>query len=184
MKERLHMKENIKGISVCANSLQEQMSLRGRYPVICYDKDGNIKWEDEAVNLITNIGGAFALDTLFEGSGYTAAWYMGLVDGASAPTFALTDTAASHAGWTEFNGYTQANRPAPAFSAASGKSITTSTEVVFNFNASGDVAGVFLINNNTINSTTGVLLSCGAFSGGTRAVANGDQINVTYSATI
>ena len=61
---------------------------------------------------------------------YTAAFYLGLVDGATTPTFAAADSAASHAGWTENTGYTTpANRGTAAWSAAaSGASTRTAAE--------------------------------------------------------
>lgn len=164
------------------DGLAEGVKLSGHYEVRCFDKDGNLKWEDTIKNLVTNVGGANLLDNHLSGSTYTAAWYLGLVDGGSAPTYALADTAASHAGWTENTNYTAGSRPAVSFNAASGKS-KSSNEVVFTMNATGTIAGAFLISNNTKSGTTGVLFSCGNFSGGNRAVVNTDELRIVYTAT-
>lgn len=160
----------------------EVVDPQGYYTVECIDADGNIKWTDEVHNLVTTVGKNFLLDTLLAGSAYTAAWYLGLVDGGSAPTFDVANTSASHAGWTESTAYSNATRPAPSFGAASAGSKAT-TATAFNINATATIAGCFLISNSTKGGTTGTLYSCGAFSGGNRAVANGDTLNVTYTAT-
>ena len=159
----------------------EVVRLRGRYSVEFYDRSGELKWSQEIQNLVTTVGKNDLLDNQFQGSSYTAAWYLGLVDGASAPTFAAGDSAAAHAGWSEFTGYDNASRPAPAFAAASAGSKSTS-QTDFNISADGTVAGCFLINDNTKAGTTGVLYSCGAFSGGDQPVTSGGTLKVTYTA--
>jgi len=141
------------------------------------------KWNDTWFpNLVTTAGKNDLLDKYFAGSAYTAAWYLGLVDGGSAPTYAAGDTASSHAGWTEFVNYAAATRPAPTFNAAASSSkATTATAFAIN-GAGGVVAGCFMITNSTKSGTTGILYSCGSFTGGNKTVANGDTLNVTYTA--
>ncbi len=140
------------------------------------------KWTDTIKNLVTTVGKNNLLDNHLAGSAYTAAWYLMLVDGASTPTYVAGDTAASHAGWTEFTNYAAGTRPAPTFNAASAASkATTATAFVIN-GAGGTVAGCALISNSTKGGTTGTLYSCGNFTGGNRVVAPGDTLNVTYTA--
>lgn len=160
------------------------MEIHGYYHVQCHDADGNLVWEDDITNLVPTVGKNFTLDTVLAGSAYTAAWFMGLVDGASAPTFAAADTAASHAGWTESTVYSNATRPAPAFSAAAAGVKSTSSAVVFNINATGTIAGAFVISNNTKGGTTGTIYSEGSFSGGNQPVVNTNTLSVTYSSTL
>lgn len=164
--------------------IQEGLHPSGHYHVQHHDADGQLLWEDDIGNLVTTAGKNFALDTLLSGSSYTAAWYLGLVDGATAPTYAAADTMASHAGWTENVGYSNANRPAPAFSGASAGSKATSAAVVFNVNAGGTIAGVFLVSNSAKSGATGTLYSVGSFSGGDQPVTNGGTLSVTYSASL
>lgn len=151
---------------------------------------GRLVWQDDFHNLVLNAGKADMLDKYFAGSAYTAAWYMGLVDGGSAPTYNANDTSAAHAGWTENTGFSNATRPAIAWNAASasgggagaaGTGSKASTATAFNINAPGTVAGCFLAAVNTKGGATGIFFSAGSFTGGNRTVANGDTLNVTWT---
>jgi len=151
----------------------------------CYDKDGNLKWEDKAHNLVVNVGLADMNDKYFSGSAYTATWYLGLVNNSPTPSYAAGDTMASHAGWAESTDYTQANRPTVTFGSATVADpsvIDNSGAVdVFTMNASVTIAGAFLTSNDTKGGTTGILFSASTFqSPGARTVVSGDTLNVTY----
>ena len=171
--------------------------MEGRFVATCYDKDGNLKWEETIDNLVMAVGKQLMLDTLLAGSSYTATVVMGLVSGASTPTYSAADTQASHSGWLE-SGATNAptysgTRKTPTFSAATSSGSTpsnvttktTSAAVSFTFTGSGTVAGCFININgsSTIDNTTGTLYSAGSFTGGNKTVASTDQLNVTYSTT-
>jgi hypothetical protein len=175
----------------------ETVGMEGRFVAKCYDKDGNLKWEDHIDNLVMAIGKQLMLDTILAGSAFTATVVMGLVSGASTPTYAAADTQASHAGWLE-SGSTNAptysgTRKTPTFSAATSSGTTpsnittktTSAAVSFTFTGAGTVAGCFININGTsaIDNTTGTLYSAGSFTGGNKTVASTDQLNVTYSTT-
>ena len=164
--------------------IAESMEVHGYYHVQCHDAEGNLVWEDDVVNLVPTVGKNFTLDTVLAGSAYTAAWFMGLVDGASAPTFNAADTSASHAGWTESTVYSNATRVAPAFSAAAAGVKSTSAAAVFNIHATATIAGTFLISVNTKGGTTGTIYSEGSFTGGNQPVVNGNTLSVTYSSTL
>lgn len=168
---------------VAATGANETLSITGDYTVECVGADGQVKWTEEIKNLVVTVGKNFMLDTTFSGSTYSAAWYLGLVNGASSPTYNAADTMSSHAGWSEFTSYSNGTRPAPTWgSASSGSKATTAT--AFNINGSGTVAGAFMTTDDTISGTTGTLYSAGNFSGGSRTVASGDTLNVTYTATL
>lgn len=167
----------------------ESMPMRGFFHARLF-RDGQLVWEDEFKNLVFNAGKSDALDKYFAGSAYTAAFYMGLVDGGSAPTYNAADTSASHAGWTENVGYSNATRVAISWNAASasgggagaaGTGSKASTATAFNINATGTIAGCFLATVNTKSGTTGTFFSAGSFTGGNRAVASGDTLNVTWT---
>lgn len=162
--------------------LGERIKLSGVYRVECVRADGSIAWSDTFSNLVTTVGKNFALDTVLGGSAYTAAWYLGLIDSTSYSAVAAGDTASSHAGWTEFTGYSNSTRPAPSWgAAASGSKASTATS--FSVNASGTIKGAILISNSTKGGTTGTLYSAGLFTGGDKVVSSGDTLNVTYTAS-
>ena len=77
--------------------LGEVLEIHGHYDVECIGPDGKVKWTDTIENLVVTVGKNDLLDKYLAGSAYTAAWYMGLVDGGSAPTYAAADTLASTA---------------------------------------------------------------------------------------
>jgi hypothetical protein len=175
----------------------EQVGMEGRFVATCYDKDGNVKWEDTIDNLVMAAGKQLMLDTILAGTSFSATTVMGLVSGASAPTYAAADTQSSHTGWLE-SGAANAptysgTRKTPTFSAATSAGLTpnnittktTAAPVTFTFTGSGTVAGCFININgsSTIDNTTGTLYSAGSFTGGNKTVASTDQLNVTYSTT-
>jgi hypothetical protein len=180
------------GANVLKNSsAEETVSMVGSYTVECIAADGTVRWSETIENLVVNVGKIDLLDKYFSGTTYTAAWYLGLVDGASAPTYNAADTMSSHAGWTESVAYSNATRPAPSWgsataagggagSAGTGSKATTAT--AFNINGTATVAGAFLTTGSAKSGTTGILYSAGSFTGGSRAVINGDTLNVTYTA--
>lgn len=156
--------------------------LENFYFIECYDKDGNLKWTDEARNLVVTEGLNDSLDKHLKGSSYTAAWYVGLT-GAS-PSPAAGDTMSSHSGWTELTSYSESARPSLVLGTVSGGSVDNSAnKAQFSISASGTVGGAFVVSNSTKGGTTGVLYGVGAFSGGNRSVASGDTLRVTVTCT-
>lgn len=134
--------------------------------------------------IVTTAGKNDLLTQYFKGSAYTAAWFVGLVDGGTTPTYAAGDTMASHAGWTENVGYSNANRVTWTGGTASAGSIDNSgSPAAFNINATGTIAGDFVVSNSTKSGTTGVLYSESNFTQGNRSVVSGDTLNVTATET-
>jgi hypothetical protein len=151
----------------------------------CFDKDGNLKWEDFAKNIVVNVGLQDMNEQYFKGSSYTAAWYIGLVEGpASGNTYAAADTLASHTGWTENTDYSGSDRATATFGTATTADpsvIDNSGSVaVFSITGTATIAGAFLTATQSNASTSGLLFSVSNFTGGDRAVISGDTLNVTY----
>lgn len=161
----------------------EVLKAKGSYRVECRGADGEVKWVEDIQNLVVTVGKNYLLDTFLSGSSYTAAFYLGLVDGASAPSFAAADTMASHGGWSENVAYSNGTRPAISFNAASGGA-KVSVAVVFNINGAATIAGCFLTTVSTKSGTTGTLTSAGSFSAGSRALQSGDTLSVTYQLSV
>lgn len=144
-----------------------------RYGIECRDADGNLKWSEDYDNLVTTVGKTDIIDKYFKGSGYSAAWYLGLKGAGSA---AVGDTLASHAGWSEVTPYA-GNRPAISFGTTSGGS-NTATQVSYSINGSATVAGAFVCS--AASGTSGTLYSAGDFAQ-SRSVVSGDTLNVTLT---
>jgi len=163
---------------------QERGGFGGVFKVECFGPDGNKKWEDEFHNLVVNEGLQDLNDKYFKGVTYSAAWYLGLVEGpGSGTTYNAGDTLATHAGWTEFTNYS-GNRKAVTF----GSPTLADPSVIDNSGSpsqfvisglGGTVAGAFLTN--VATGTSGILFSEGDFTGGDKIVASGDTVNVTYT---
>jgi hypothetical protein len=176
--------EIVAGTTARKTGFVEDMSAGGVFTVTCLDKDGNEKWVDIAPNLVVNTGLQDMNTKFFTGSAYTAAWYVGLVNGTSASTtFSGGDTLATHAGWTENTSY-GGNRKAATFGTATladPSNINNSTSTAsFTMNATATIAGAFLTN--VATGTTGLLFSESDFqSPGDRSVVSGDVLLVTYS---
>jgi len=161
----------------------EKMMAGGVFTVVCRDKEGNLKWEEQAHNLVVNQGLQNMNTEFFKGSGYSAAWYLGLVTGpGSGNTYGAGNTLASHVGWTEDTGYT-GNRKAVTFGTATTADPSVISNIAspssFTMNATTTIAGAFLTNVST--GTSGVLFSVANFqSPGDRSVVSGDVLSVTY----
>jgi len=169
----------------CGTASTQQIKGGGIFTLECFDPAGNLKWTAEKHNLVVNVGLKDMNDKYFLGSSYTAAWYIGLYGASATNDPAASDTAATHAGWTELTVYSQATRPVSTFSAATtaDPSVITNAANAAQFSITGTtvVGGAFLINNNTKGGTTGVLFSAADFQApGDRSVVSGDIINVTY----
>jgi hypothetical protein len=182
--EKSYSSEKISGDVVRKEGFVEGLSSGGVFTVTCMDKDGNEKWVDIAPNLVVNTGLQDMNTKFFTGSAYTAAWYIGLVNGTSASTtFSGGDTLATHAGWTENSSYA-GNRKAASFSAATladPSNINNSASAAsFTMSANATIAGAFLAN--VATGTTGLLFSAADFQApGDRTVVSGDVLNITYS---
>jgi len=167
-----------------AGGTNDKVRGGGVFHFKCYDKDGNLKWEDKAHNLVVNEGLQDMNDKYFSGSAYTAAWYLGLITGPGASTtIAAGDTLATHAGWTENTDYS-GNRKAVTFGAATlaDPSVINNSGSPSQFAITGTttIAGAFLAS--VATGTSGILFSASDFqSPGDRAVVNGDTLNVQYS---
>lgn len=184
-------------ITMQANAtIPEGMGIEGYYHVVCRDKEGNVKWEEEFPNLVVAVGKELMLNTLLRTSGtYTTVGpFLGLISNNT--TFAATDTMSSKT-WTEFTNYTVGGsgvRGTAVFAAASStgttpSNITTSaaTSVTYTITgAGGTVYGCFLVTGtgavNTLSSTAGVLYSEGNFTTA-KTTTVGDTVAVTYSTT-
>lgn len=152
------------------------------YEFVARDKDGRELWRDEVHNLVTTVGLNDSLDKHFKGSGYTAAWYVGLTDGT--PTFAAGDTMASHGGWVEVTDYSEGARQTLTLGTVAAGSVDNSaSKAVFTVNADSTVIGGAFVNSvSTKGGTTGVLYGGAALSAD-RTLNTSDTLTITVTLT-
>ena len=172
------------GVSVKkAPGLSADVSVKGRWAIVCRDKHGNLKWEDVIENLVTNAGLDHLLDATLSGATQVTSWYIGLTDGT--PTAAAADTMASHSGWTEVTAYDESTREAWTDGGVSSRSVSNSgSPAQFTISTnSTTVGGAFLVSNSTKGGSTGTLYAVGAFSAGDKSLDDGDTLDVTATFT-
>jgi len=168
------------GLDAAAAAQIGAVKMASIYHFECFDKDGNLKWEETVENTVVNVGLNDLLTNYFKGSSYTAAFYVGLKDTGSV---SASDTMSSHGGWTEDTTYSNSNRPTLTLGSVSGQSVDNSgSKAVFNINGSTTIYGAFVSTSNTKGGTTGVLYGAADF-GASRAVLSGDTLNVTVTLT-
>lgn len=161
---------------------EERLKLRGKFKVEHLDKDGNVKGEYEFNNDIVNVGKNDLLGVYFDSGTQTVvtSWFIGLISNASYSALAAADTMASHAGWTEFTGYSQSTRVAWGPGTPASQSISNATPAQFDVNASGTVKGIFIVTNSAKGGTSGILWATALFAADV-PVTSGDQLKVTYT---
>ena len=168
------------------NGFTEGANGGGVFHFQCFDKDGNLKWEESCHNLVVNQGLQDMNTKYFKGTTYSAAWYIGLVDAAGFTAYDPTDTMASHTGWNETTAYSGANRATATFGTAStaDPSVISNTASQAQFSMTGTVTvkGAFLTATQDKTTNTGVLFSVSSFQApGDRSVVSGDTLKVTYT---
>ena len=157
--------------------MENKFKIGGTFFIQCFDKNGKLKWEDTAKNIVTNVGLDHVLDVVFHGTSAVNPWYVGLKNTGAV---AAGDTSASHANWTENANYT-GNRQEYVEAAASSQSITNSANKA-SFAIDTDtqtIAGAFL--DSAATGTAGVLVCAADFTGGDKAADDGDTLEVTYT---
>ena len=176
----------------------ETLGVAGHYHVVCHDKDGNLKWEEEFPNLVVAAGKQLMLDAFLKGSGYSVVGpFLGLTKVSLTPAATDTMTTLVTTNAAEFTNYTvggSAVRGTAVFGSATStgstpSNVTTSTASSITYTitgAGGTVYGCFLVTGtgavNTQSSTAGTLYSEGNFTTA-KTVTAGDTVAVTYSTT-
>lgn len=185
--DKLRLLDTLSAAVVRRGDEEETASIRGVFTAELVGPDGVSKWTETFENTVVTVGKNSILDTVL-GTGAI----MGLIGSGAFSAISAADTMSSHAGWTECGlgnapTYT-GNRPAAAWSAASGGAKSLSSALSFAITSTGTVKGAFIVfgvgASLTKDTTTGVLLSAGLFTGGDKAVANGDTLNVSYTLTL
>ena len=200
----------IKGIhNKTMNPQNSNFGSGGLFNVACYDKNGDLKWETEAKNGVTNVGLDSTLDVYFRatdtvgGEGSAGwGWALGLIDNAGFSALAAADVHAQIGGtngWDEFTDYTFSAdadiRPEWTSNAASSQSLVNPVLIDYDITGAGTIHGLFIAGGNIAGVTpaatdaddkgstnaTPLLWATAAFTAGNQAVTGGDILRVTYT---
>lgn len=156
-------------------------------------------WADTFRNTVVTEGKNAILTHFLKSSTYTASQVLGLIEDTGYSAISATNTAANITaagggsptnGWNEAPSATCAARQTPSFGTASAGSLAASA-TSHSIIATDTIKGAFLLARSTagtapsttVGNTNGALYSAGLFTGGDRAVANGDTLQVTYTAS-
>lgn len=115
---------------------------------------------------MTTEGLNHALDVVCHGGTQISTWYIGFIANATTtPVQSISDVMSSHAGWTEYTGYSQSTRQQWTVGAAAAASNVNSALVTITNTLSGaQLWGLFVVSNNTKSGTTGTLLMTAKFA--------------------
>lgn len=191
--EHISASEAAAAIASAHAAFGDQCHIEGLFVAECFDADGNLKWRDVFANTVMTVGKNAMLDAALAGSSYSVTGpYMGMISSTSYSAISAADTMASHAGWLEAgNANTptySGNRKTCAWSSASAGAKALSSALGFSITGTGTIKGCFILFGsgalNTKDDTNGTLYSAGLFTGGDRAVTNGDTVNVSYTTSL
>ena len=154
--------------------------IQGRWTVVAR-REGKILWEDEIENTVVDAGLNELLGVTLTRETQTNTWHILVTSGAPTPNAA--DTMASHAGWEEYTGFSDATRGVWVGSRDATAQATNPTAVQYTFNATGTVGGAGLVSTNSLGGSTGTLYAVGVFTGGSKVLNSGDTLDVTATFT-
>jgi hypothetical protein len=136
----------------------DKVEQRGYFLLSCYDEDGSLAWSEVIPNGATTAGLNDMLNVAFGAAAQHASWFVGLISGVGFSATVAGDTMASHAGWSEFTGYSEANRQAWTPGAAGAGAIINPVRASMSVNANGSqIRGAFIVSDNTKGGSAGVL---------------------------
>lgn len=178
----------VKGNLEMLKGVAENTLMQTKWDFQCYDKYGNLKWEElQRPNIITTQGLNSLLNVYLDEGTQITAWYIAPVE--TDTTAATTQTYAVPV-FTEWDGYTEAARQAFVPAAASGGVMSnTASKAVFTASEGKTLYGAALVGGgsaaSTMNDTAGggTLFCYSKFTAG-RTVENLDVFKVTVSVTI
>lgn len=154
----------------------------GRFDVECRNADGSLAWRDSFPNGTTDAGINDNLAVYLASGTQKTTWYLGLIDDSGFSALNVTDTMASHTGWTESTAYAESVRQTWTPGAVAGKSVTNSSSPTFTMNATVTIKGAFLVSSNTKGGTAGTLWATGAFSA-EQSLVSGQTLHFSYTCT-
>ena len=184
--DRLISRDNVAANLIRSGVMLDGLKTLGIFSAECLDKYGRVKWKDIAPNVVTTQGKNDMMDKYLDRGAAYAATVMGLhtTVGNAASTY--------NAPTPQVEATVIAARLAAPMGAANASSVKALSPTPLAFSITGGatisgcfiaigIAGITVVGHTTVGS---ILFSTGAFTGGNRAVVNGDTLNVTYTLTM
>lgn len=158
-----------------------KLKLGGVFNVRCYGPNGQLKWEDNASNMVVDEGLDYILGILLKNETPSDPWYVGLTDGD--PTVDAGDSlTGSHDGWTEVTDYSEDGRQEFEDGSLSGQSVDNSdSKATFSINADDTTIGGAFLADDSSTGENGTLLCVSAFDNGNKTADSGDTLEVQYT---
>lgn len=141
-------------------------------------RDGRPAWI-RTPNAATTEGLNYILDVGFNDGTKSASWFFLIISATGYSALSSADTLASHGGWTENTSYS-GNRKAWTLGTIASGSLPTGTPATFAFTSDTSIRGLGVCDVNT--GSSGKLWAT-AVEGSSRAVVNGQSIQVYYTNT-
>ena len=183
-----HITDKMTASIEAARNLLGRLNVKTVWDFECFDKNGNLKWQElQRPNIITTQGLNSLLDIYLRNQTQIAAWYIGPVE--TDTTAAITQTYAVPV-FTEWDGYTEAARQAFTGAAASGGVMTNvASKAMFTASEDKTLYGAALFGGGTdptviSNTAGGGVLFCYSKFSSAKSVENGDTFKVTLTVTI
>lgn len=167
--------------------VKESNRIGGHFHTECYDKYGNLKWEDYADNIVVDEGLNAIMDIMFGGGTQITTWYCCLFENDFTPD---GDETYAVPGYTESTAYDESTRPEYDESAAVSGMITNSaSKATFTINATKTIYGASIVGGGGSpttkgNTAGGGTLFCAARFTSSRSVEDDDVINLTYQLSV
>jgi len=157
-------------------------SIGGHFGVECVDEFGAVVWVDQAKNSVMNAAILSILSDRYCNGTQYANWYIMLVDNSGFTSLALSDTMASHPGWSELSSsnFSDTVRVQWSPGAPSSGSVTNPTSSDYHMVAVCTVYGLGLTTSNVVGGTAGLLEATAPFLSGPQPCKAGDTLRITY----
>lgn len=162
---------------------------RGVFTFEVRNADGELTQTAVATNALTTVGANKILDNWRSTSAGSSSLFIGLINGATSPTLATSDTMASHTGWTEATWTSSSSYARQAWNpgAASNGQMTASsgTFTLSNVSSNVVVAGAFLTDAASASGASDTLFATSQFTGNsTLTLGVNDTLTISFNISL
>jgi hypothetical protein len=145
-----------------------------------FSADGALKFSETFHNDVTLAGRDKLLDATFKTGLASPSWFVALVDGAGTPESDPGDVMGSHPGWSELTKYDEATRQALVLGDVAEATVENSlSPAKFTLNDTCTIAGVFIVDNDSIGGSDGCLYDVGVLKSGDYQGVASDVVRIT-----